>query len=285
MPSAIIESLTSASFLNNVWPLMLAALAAGVVDSMGGGGGLITVPTLLNLGVPPIFLLGTNKTISAGGSLPALLRYRRANLLPKLGMRVWLLLIVLCFSMAAVGASLSQHKAFLDRISTIVPILLVLVMSFMIKRWFWDEKKGKAIAHLSPQNDIDTPQLLIGKLKSLGTPLGLAGISLYDGLLGPGTGAFFMNLLEQHGIKTLTANAITKVFNLSSNLGALTFFVMEGRTLWPLGLSGAVSYAIGNYLGAGFVLKRGQGLVRTVVLVVTTTLLLRYVYRYFTGTI
>ena len=268
------------SLVTSAWPLMLAAIAAGMVDSMGGGGGLITVPTLLNLGVPPVFLLGTNKVVSCFGSIPALLRYRHAQLLPRLDWKIWTAMVLFCGFSAAGGAFLSQNEAYLARISLIVPALLVLVMAFMIKRWFWDEKKQVPASQLNLQ-DRDSPSLLLQKLKGIGIPIGMGGISFYDGLLGPGTGAFFMNLLEHQGIKTLTANATTKVFNLASNLGALIFFASQGRSLWHLGLIGAFSYALGNYLGAGFVLRRGQGIVRTVVLSVTTILLLRYLYRYF----
>lgn len=263
-----------ASFLLQAWPLVIAAFAAGIVDSMGGGGGLITVPALLNIGVPPLFLLGTNKTISACGSLPALLRYRKAKLLPNLGWKIWAFLAISCAAFSAVGAYVSQYQAFLDRISLIVPLMLVLVMAFMIKNWFFDRKPESNLA-------VDSPRVLMTKIAGPGSYLSIGGISFYDGLLGPGTGAFFMNFLEHHGVRTLTANATTKVFNLSSNVGALIFFIASGKNLWFLGLAGAFSYALGNYLGAGFVIRRGQNLVRAVVLIVVSILLLRYLYRYF----
>ncbi|RYZ58283.1 MAG: hypothetical protein EOP07_07470 [Proteobacteria bacterium] len=261
------------SFFSHAWPLMLAAFAAGTVDSMGGGGGLITVPALLNMGVPPLFLLGTNKTISAFGSLPALLRYRKARLLPNLGWKIWAFLGLSCAAFSAVGAFVSQYEAFLDRISLIVPLMLVFVMGFMVKKWFFD-------AHPATELAMDSPKALMTKIAGPGSFLSIGGISFYDGLLGPGTGAFFMNFLEHHGVRTLTANAATKVFNLSSNVGALIFFVAMGKNLWLFGLSGAFCYALGNYLGAGFVIKRGQNLVRAVVLIVVSILLLRYLYRY-----
>jgi uncharacterized membrane protein YfcA len=271
---------TIAAFGLEAWPLLLAAFAAGVVDSMGGGGGLITVPALLNIGVPPLFLLGTNKTISACGSLPALLRYRKAKLLPNLGWKIWLSLAISCALFSAVGAYVSQYQAFLDRISLIVPFMLILVMAFMIKNWFFDERRKRRSAAV-PAEAIDSPKALMAKIAGPGSFLSIGGISFYDGLLGPGTGAFFMNFLEHHGVRTLTANATTKVFNLSSNIGALIVFISMRKNLWPLGLAGAFSYALGNYLGAGFVIKRGQNLVRAVVITVVTVLLLRYLYRIF----
>ncbi len=269
------------NFAIQVWPLIVAAFAAGIVDSMGGGGGLITVPTLLNIGVPPIFLLGTNKTITTFGSLPALLRYRRANLLPQLAWQNWTFLVLICAVAAALGAFLSQQEAFLSHISSIIPFLLILVMGFMIKRWFWNpHAKTAATVGTGDLSRENSSRDLLTKLRQWGTSAGIGGVACYDGLLGPGAGAFYMNLLEYHGVQTLSANATTKVFNLASNIGALLFFISLGRNLWSFGIAGALFYALGSYLGSGFVLKRGQNLVRVVVLIVTCCLLLRYIVRF-----
>ncbi len=279
-------ALESLSFLdslvflaNHAWPLFIAAAIAGLVDSIGGGGGLITIPTFLNLSVPAPLLLGCNKCVSTLGSLPAVLRYRRARLLPELPRAHWIRLFLGAALCATVGAWLSQQKAILDNLHFMVPILLFIVMGFMLKRWFWDERRLKRTATLGAA-DIDPVHPIEVALRRPMARTGIAGIAFYDGIFGPGTGTFFLSLFESLGLKTISANAITKIFNLASNTGAIVWFGLHGKVIWPLGLSGAVFYLCGNCIGAGLVLRRGQGLVRIVVLLATSGLLIKHLLRY-----
>lgn len=261
------------AFLVQAWPLLFAAFFAGLVDSMGGGGGLLTVPTLLTIGVPPAFLLGTNKCLSTLGSLPAVIRYARAGLLPRLSRQTLIILFMLCACVSAGGASLSQRPGLLEQLPLMIPLLLMAVMAFMIKRWFFDERRLALLA--SPMTPTTEVEPLLRRPRSL---IPLLGIATYDGLLGPGTGTFFLTLFERLGLSTLSANALTKVFNLASNIGALLFFAWQAKVDWALGLSAAAVYLGGNYLGAGWVLTRGQKLIRGVVLLATFGLLCRHLY-------
>ncbi len=264
---------------HNAWPLFVAASLAGLVDSIGGGGGLITIPTLLTLGIPAPLLLGSNKCISCFGSLPAVWRYKRAGLLPALAPRLWIRLFLGVSLCSILGAYLSQKKLILDHLHFLVPCLLFSVMAFMLKRWFWDEQKLKRTAQLN-LGDIDSIQPLTEALQRTPARLGMGLIGGYDGLFGPGTGTFFLSLFEGLGLKTISANAITKVFNLASNAGALLWFTAQAKVVWPLGLSGAFFYLCGNYLGAGLVLRRGQGLIRIIVMLATSGLLIKHLLRY-----
>jgi uncharacterized membrane protein YfcA len=263
----------------HAWPLFIAAAAAGLVDSIGGGGGLITIPTFLTMGVPAPLLLGCNKCVSTLGSLPAVLRYRRAKLLPDLPRARWIRLFLGAAFCAALGAWLSQQNVILDNLHFMVPVLLFTVMGFMLKRWFWDERRMKRVATLGPE-DMDPVQPIDQALRRPLARTGIAGVAFYDGIFGPGTGTFFLSLFESLGLKTISANAITKIFNLASNVGAIAWFGFHGKVIWPLGLAGACFYLLGNYIGAGMVLRRGQGLVRIVVLVATSSLLVKHLLRY-----
>ncbi len=273
------DSAALLELLRHIWPLCLAALAAGLVDSIGGGGGLITVPTLLNIGVPSQVLLGTNKCLSTLGSLPAVYRYGRAGLLPRLRLSHYALLTVVSALAAALGAFISQQAFLLSQLPFLVPLLLLFVMLFMLKRWFWDERREHR-RHLSGALDRNqSEQRLTQQLQKPFRLFTLWAIAAYDGLFGPGTGTFFLNLFESMGLPTISANAITKIFNLASNLGALLWFASQGRWLPLVGIIAAGFYLTGNYLGAGLVLKRGQALVRTIVLLATSGLLLRHLVR------
>lgn len=264
----------------HAWPLLLAAACAGLVDSIGGGGGLITVPTLLTLGVPAPLLLGTNKCISTFGSLPAVIRYARAGLLPDIHGRMWIGLFVMACLLSSLGAYLSQQSVILENLHVLVPLLLFAVMAFMLKRWFWDEPRAiRKVAQLGPE-DRDSESQIHLKLGHPFALLGLGAVAFYDGLFGPGTGTFFLTLFERLGLKTITANAMTKIFNLASNIGALVWFASQGRVIWTLGACAVLFYLCGNYIGAGLVLRRGQKLVRVVVLLATTGLLLKHLSRY-----
>ncbi len=106
-------------------------------------------------------------------------------------------------------------------------------------------------------------------------------IATYDGLLGPGTGTFFLSAFERLGLRTITANAMTKIFNLASNVGALLWFASQGRLIWTLGLPAAGFYLCGSYLGSGLVLRRGQKLVRLVVLLSSSALLIKQIIQMF----
>ncbi len=261
------------------WPLFIAASMAGLVDSIGGGGGLITVPTLLTMGVPAPLLLGSNKCISSIGSLPAVYRYWQAGLLPELPRSTWIRLFLGAALCSVFGAYLSQQSLILDHLHFLVPVLLFTVMGFMLKRWFWDEKNLKATARLGIE-DIDPPLPIARALQKTSSRLGIASIAAYDGVFGPGTGTFFLTLFESQGLKTISANAMTKIFNLASNLGALLWFAFHVKVIWPLGVGGALFYLCGNYLGAGLVLRRGQGLIRIVVILATAGLLIKHLFRY-----
>ena len=254
--------------LLHYWPVLLASMLAGFVDSIGGGGGLLTVPALLNAGIPPAFLLGTNKGMATLGSTAALFRYARAGLLPRLLKREWGVLFGSVVCLAALGAFLSTHPLVVDNLRIFIPLVQIFVLTFLVRRWFF--QKVEIPVDNNPQ-----------ALKRFSTRVGIGIIGTYDGLFGPGTGTFFLSLLERAGFSTLHANALTKVLNFASNLGALMLFAAFGKVMWPLSLAGAGAYLIGNYCGAGVVLKKGQTAVRFVVIFTTVALLLRSLYYYF----
>lgn len=248
--------------------LMTAGLVAGLVDSMGGGGGLISVPAFLAAGVPPHFLLGTNKAMAGTGATVAAIRYARAGFMPKYSRRDWMILVVLCAFASILGAAISMLPAVIDHIKAWLPFVLVGVMAFLGKRWVLDEAHRKLKKLAKPDRHPHPPRWP--------ERAALACIAGYDGLFGPGTGAFFLTYLERHGYGTVTANALTKVLNLSSNVGALLGFAISGRILWGPAALAATTFMLGNFIGSGIVIKKGQIWVRVFVLFSTTLLLVKY---------
>lgn len=241
--------------------ILIAAFFAGLVDAMGGGGGLLTTPALLLSGLPVALVLGTNKVIGTFGSTAAIMRFQRARLLS--GHKTpaeWLKKASLILIAASFGAFASTHHGITDHLKDILPPILFVILLLLIKKWFFS----------SPSLPVQQQDSLKDSERPAGRgQIPLAMIGFYDGLFGPGTGIFFLSFLERQGFQTQTANAIAKIFNLSSNIGALIFFSTYQRVDWRIGLSGAACYLGGNFIGAGFVLQSGHKVIRFTVIAVT----------------
>lgn len=195
--------------------LFLAAFVAGFIDSIAGGGGLITVPAMLLAGIPPLETLGTNKLQSLFGSSSATLAYARRG-----HVRVhdqWPM-----FAMAVLGGGLGAVLATVvpgDVLKAIMPFMLVVIgLYFALKPRMSDEDRQERI----------TP-FLFGLTA---VPL----IAFYDGVFGPGTGSFFMlAFVSLAGFGILKATAHTKMLNFGSNIGAFLIFLANGVILWKAG--------------------------------------------------
>jgi uncharacterized protein len=243
------------------WLLLLPAAAiAGFVDSIAGGGGIITLPALLAAGLPPHLALGTNKLQSSFGSLTATLRYRRAGIL---SIRKILPGLAATAAGAALGAIAvgAIHSSFL---TYLIPALLVAILAFIALR---------------PRFGLDA-----GKARVAWLPFWLgAGLVLgfYDGFFGPGTGTFWaMALVGLAGLDMQAATANTKAANFASNLVSLAVFLAAGSVIFPLCLAMGLAQAAGAYLGSKMVLKRGATFVRTTLVAMTAGILIYIVLRY-----
>ena len=193
--------------------LMGAAFVAGFVDSIAGGGGLITLPALLLAGVPPVTALATNKVQGLFGAGMAAVTYARAG---HVNLRRQLRAAALSFAGAVIGALLASSLP-TDLIRLGLPVLLIAVaVFFAVKPGLDDIDKQERI----------TPVLFTITFVPL--------IGFYDGLLGPGAGAFFMiGFVSLAGYGILRATANTKLLNFASNLGGLVGFMLVSPPLSP----------------------------------------------------
>lgn len=258
--------------LIQIIPLLICATIAGFIDSIGGGGGLISTPAFMAAGIPLEFILGTNKGMAALGSFAAFNRYRKAKLFPKLSAQLWLRLISVTALCAILGAFFASFSAFVNRLHLLLPIVIFLILIYISWRW-WGRQKYYSFLNK------ETPELSNKKIESVWHKI--AGIGFYDGLFGPGTGTFFLALFESIGMPTLYATALSKVFNTTSNIGALLFFACKGTVIWPVSLAAAACYWCGNHLGAGLTIKNGPKLVRPVVVIMTSSLLIKLFFNAF----
>lgn len=218
------------------------ALVAGGIDAMAGGGGLITVPALLWVGLSPVEALATNKAQAVFGSFAATARFLRAR---AIDLRAAALAVLCTFIGAALGAVAVQVLA-RDLLAGLVPLLLI----------------GFALYFLfSPRvSDLDSRRRIGDVLFAL--TVGSA-VGFYDGFFGPGTGTFFaIGYVALLGYNLRRATAHAKLLNFTSNLAALLFFILGGQVVWAIGLAMAAGQFIGGWLGAHLVLAHGARLVR-----------------------
>jgi uncharacterized protein len=238
--------------------LAAAALVAGFVDAIAGGGGLITVPALLWAGLPPAMALGTNKLQSSCGTALATWTYARAGLLAVPGLKSGMAATLCGAAVGAWGAGVASP----DRLRQIVAVLLAVVVVFF---WFRpDLGRERRPARISA-----VPFALL-----FGAVLGA-----YDGFFGPGTGAFWMTAcVAVGGFDLRGATGYTKAMNLTSNAAALAVFLVAGQVHWEAGCVMAAAQLVGASLGARMAVKRGAAIIRPMFLTVVALLTLKLVW-------
>lgn len=240
------------------WPLLfVTGVAAGFVDSIAGGGGLITLPVLLSCGFDPKLALGTNKLQATFGSGSAAWHYTRA------GVASWRDSwrgFVLTFVGAALG-TLAVQKLDPSLLRRALPVLLAGVAIYSLVRPKLGEKEAQ------PRMSRGAFDLTFGLL-----------LGFYDGFFGPGTGTFWaVAFVLVMGCNLTRATGATKVMNFASNLASLAFFLCLGQVLVTAGLVMGAGQLIGAWLGSHMVIKRGTEFIRpifiTVVLAITGKLI------------
>lgn len=241
--------------------LVLAGLAAGWVDAVVGGGGLIQLPALLLVpGISPVQALATNKLGSImGTSVSSITYYRRVG--PDLTTAGPMAVAALA---GAVGGAALATRIPAEIFTPIILVVLVGVAAFTILR-----------PQVGAQDDLRWEG---NRHRWTAAGIGLV-IGAYDGLLGPGTGTFLViSLVSVLGYAFLPASALAKIVNFATNLGALLFFVPHGAVLWGLGLSMGVANLVGGYVGARMAVAKGSGFVRVVFVVVVGALICKLGY-------
>jgi uncharacterized membrane protein YfcA len=239
--------------------LAAAALAAGFVDAVVGGGGLIQLPALV-LGLPsasPVQVLATNKLGSiCGTSVSSVTYYRRVR--PHAGTFVPLMLFAFVGSFC--GALVASHIP-KDSFEPIVLVVLVAVGAYVL---------------LKPELGTATALRFSGHRHTLAAMGAGLVVGAYDGALGPGTGSFFMfTLVGLLGYAFLEASAKARMANWATNLAALAVFVPQDAVMWRVGLVMGACNLVGAYVGARTAVSRGARFVRIFFVVVVGAFVVR----------
>lgn len=242
--------------------LILAAFAAGFVDAIAGGGGLITVPALMLAGIPPAQALATNKVQGVFGAATAAISYARRGLVEPRRQAGAALLAGLG---GVLGAALISYLP-TDALRLVLPAILIAIALFF--------------AFKPGLGDLDRAQRMAPAVfAALVVPL----IGFYDGLIGPGAGAFYMiAFVSLAGYGVLKATAHTKLLNLFSNLGGLLTFALIGQPLWLLGLLMGLAQVAGAAFGARLAARIGARLIKPVLVLTSTGLAARLLWQILT---
>ncbi|HTL68633.1 MAG TPA: TSUP family transporter [Lacunisphaera sp.] len=244
------------------WPLLFAAgLVAGTVDAIAGGGGLITLPALLGIGLPVPLALGTNKLGAVFGSGAATRSFMRRGLVrPRecVGGVLWT-------AAGAVGGAAAVRRLDPDLLAGVIPWLLAAIVVYMVLR--------PQLGEQSRHHRLEPPAFY--------ALFGL-GLGFYDGFFGPGVGSFWtVAFIMMLGHDFLQAAAHTKLMNFTSNAAALVFFAAAGAVLVLPGLAMGAGQLIGGRLGAHLAATRGARFIRPIFLVMAGLTILKLLYSHF----
>jgi uncharacterized protein len=232
-----------------------AGLAAGFVDAVAGGGGLIGLPALLAAGVPPIAALATNKMQSAIGTSIAAYTYWRRGLVR---VRQLVLAIVLTFTGSYLGAIVVKSVD-VSLLRYIIPVALIAIAAYFLF--------APNLTDASRASRLDFSRFV---------PVVGFVIGFYDGAFGPGTGTFFtVAFVTLFGLGLTHAAGHTKVMNLTSNLAALALFIPAGDVVWQAAIVMGIGQIAGGYIGALTGIRYGAKIIRPLVIAVAVILAVR----------
>lgn len=243
--------------------LGVAAFAAGYVDAVVGGGGLIQIPALFAAfpNVQPAVLFGTNKLASIVGTTSAAIQYARRVRVP------WRLALPGAFA-ALLGSWFGARAVAYLPSEFLRPVVLVLLVLVAIYT-FMKKDFGSGTARSDPFTGRDTA--LVGMIGLI--------IGFYDGFFGPGTGSFFIFLLVRLvGMDFLGASVTAKILNVATNFAAIAFFAFNVELLWKLAAVMAMCNLTGAIIGSRMALKHGAGFVRKMFLFVVSLLIAKLSY-------
>jgi uncharacterized membrane protein YfcA len=232
--------------MSNLLLLSMAAFFAGLVDSMAGGGGLISLPALLAAGLDPHLALGTNKIQSCMGTTFSTGRYLRNG-------HVQIKMASAAAICALIGSYLGSRAALAipsQHLSAIIPplILVVALVTFFRKSFGAEDTFGEPT----------------GRDLLLAGAVGLV-IGFYDGFFGPGTGTFLaFAFVFLFGFGFVRATGNTKVVNLASNVAAALTFGFSGKVVWAVALPMGLANIAGNWIGSGLAMKGGAKVIKPV---------------------
>jgi len=234
---------------------------AGFIDSIAGGGGLISTPVLLLVGLPPHLALGTNKLAASSGTLVSSYEFFKSK---KLNFQLLKLMVPFAFLGAILGVTVLQFIS-PEILKFIIPIMIFSVALYTI----FSKKVGL----------IDTFSGFTSKNKFLGKIL-TSILGFYDGFFGPGTGTFFMfGLVKIFGFDFTVATANTKVLNFTTGFAALLTFLYNGQVDFKYGFISAIFIILGAKLGSTLAIKNGSKFIKPIFITMSLIMAINMIFK------
>lgn len=243
--------------------LIAVAFTAGFVDAIAGGGGLLTIPALMLSGIPPHLVLGTNKLCATFGSATASYTfYRRGYFQPGF----WRPALLATAVGAALGAILAQNMP-AQWLNQFLPVVVFLCGLYML----FSKIPEHAEEHSQP----------VAQKRQL--PQGLL-LGFYDGVAGPGTGAFWtVSTLVLYPLDLLRTTGVARTMNFVSNGVALAMFVIGGQVMWSLGIAMGLALMLGAVAGARLAIGGGSRLIRPLFILMVMALTIKLAWQHWLG--
>lgn len=236
--------------------LFVIAIIAGFLDTLAGGGGLIVLPALILSGIPPLAALGTNKLQGSMGTATAsyvLLKKRSVS---------WhdTKPLMLSAFLGAIAGTIAVQFINTNILSFVIPAVLVFIAAYFL-------------VSPTPKSLESVPKLACRPYKNIVVPL----IGGYDGMFGPGTGSFFaLAGISCRGHGLISATATAKLLNFSTNIASLIVFLIAGKVVWLVGGVMMLGQLMGAWLGAHSLLKISPAYLRAIVVIMSTSMLIKY---------
>ena len=242
--------------------LLFFGFMASFIDSVVGGGGLISVPALLWTGLPPVLALGTNKCAAVMGSFTSFITFVRSGKVDGYLMRR-------LFPLSFIGSALGVFTVQLLPPEILRPLVVVMLIAVLLYSMFkkdWGRENKYA--------GLSTKMLLLAGVVAF-------SLGFYDGFFGPGAGSFMLFGLLMVGFDFLGAAANARTLNFASNISAVIFFGYFGQIDFAHAIPMGLAMIAGAYCGASMALKKGVGYVRPLFIVMTTVLIGKLVWSLF----
>jgi hypothetical protein len=233
--------------------LGVAALLAGFIDAIAGGGGMLVMPALLSTGMPPHLVVGTNKLVGTFGTLSASLTFIRKGLFRP---EPWWAMSVGTFAGALIGAVLIYLMS-AGALKKLLPLAILAAAAYLA----WPRRSAPVAVRSEPVEAHPARRgvkLLTGGL-----------IGFYDGFIGPGTGAFWMAAaMKLFRLDLVAAAGVARFMNFISNITALLTFMVLGNIDYAVGLTMGATLMVGAFVGAHSAIRYGAPFIRPVFLLV-----------------
>lgn len=228
--------------------LVLVATAAGFIDAIAGGGGLLTIPALLFTGMSPVQAIATNKLQACFGSFTAtrfFIKQKLVNPKQQLGG-------ILAASIGAIFGAMAIQFFNSELLIAILPFALIVIAIYLLLT-----------------KSLNQTSNIIKLKKNTFNATFITSVGFYDGFFGPGTGTFFtLSYCKMQAMNLIKATAHAKLMNFTTNIVSLLIFILSDQIIWQLGLAMAVGQIVGARLGAATAIKQGADFIRYMTVIV-----------------